>query len=93
MKLEIVSPEASIFKGEVNSVSVPGTEGSFQMLKNHAPIVSILQSGNVIITANKFDFNKESIDSFKKINDQNYSLNINSGTVEMKDNKIIVLVD
>ena len=93
MKLEIVSPEASLFKGEVSSISVPGVEGSFQMLNNHAPIVSILQAGTVNITADKFAFSKESAMSFTKINDQNYSLNITSGTVEMKDNKVIVLID
>jgi F-type H+-transporting ATPase subunit epsilon len=39
MLLEIVSPEASLFKGEITSVSVPGVDGSFQILNNHAPIV------------------------------------------------------
>jgi F-type H+-transporting ATPase subunit epsilon len=40
MLLEILSPEASLFKGEITSVSVPGLDGSFQILNNHAPIVS-----------------------------------------------------
>lgn len=93
MLLEIVSPEASLFKGEVTSVSVPGVEGSFQMLNNHAPIVSILQNGKVSIIADKFAFSKESAASFTKITDQCYTLNISSGTIEMKDNKVIVLVD
>lgn len=47
MLLEIVSPEAVLFKGEVQSVSVPGVDGEFQMLNNHAPIVSILTEGFV----------------------------------------------
>jgi F-type H+-transporting ATPase subunit epsilon len=47
MKLEIVSPEAVLFSGEVTSVSVPGIDGEFQMLNNHAPIVSILTKGDV----------------------------------------------
>ena len=51
MILEIVSPEATLFKGEVTSVSVPGINGEFQMLNNHAPIVSILGKGNVKINA------------------------------------------
>jgi len=93
MILEIVSPEASLFKGEVTSISVPGKEGSFQMLNNHAPIVSLLQAGKININADKFSFSKESSELFTKINEQNYSLNISSGTVEMKDNKVIVLVD
>jgi F-type H+-transporting ATPase subunit epsilon len=49
--LEILSPEASLFKGEITSVSVPGLDGSFQILNNHAPIVSLLQKGTVSITA------------------------------------------
>ena len=43
MYLEIVSPEATLFAGEVTSVTVPGVEGEFQMLNNHAPIVSTIK--------------------------------------------------
>jgi F-type H+-transporting ATPase subunit epsilon len=93
MILEIVSPEASLFKGEITSISVPGVDGDFQMLNNHAPIVSLLQKGTVKITAPSFKFSKETADLFTKINDQNVSLAISSGTLEMKDNKVIVLVD
>ena len=49
MLLEVVSPEATLFSGEVNSVAVPGTNGAFQMLDNHAPIVSLLGPGKVKI--------------------------------------------
>tara|TARA_R110002126_G_scaffold88940_1_gene212868 strand:+ start:255 stop:536 length:282 start_codon:yes stop_codon:yes gene_type:complete len=93
MILEIVSPEASLFKGEITSISVPGVDGIFQILNNHAPIVSLLQKGTVNITATDFKFNKETAGLFSKVNDQNYTLAISSGTIEMKDNKVIVLVD
>jgi F-type H+-transporting ATPase subunit epsilon len=93
MLLEIVSPEAKLFSGEVTSVSLPGVDGHFQMLNNHAPIVSILQQGLVKITASSFSFTKESENLFTKVNDQNYTLTISSGTIEMKDNKVIVLAD
>ena len=93
MILEIVSPEASLFKGEVTSVSVPGVDGSFQILNNHAPIVSILQKGTVSIVAQSFNLNKEADTLFVKQNEQNYSISINLGTLEMKDNKVIVLID
>ena len=93
MILEIVSPEASLFEGEVTSVSVPGVDGDFQMLNNHAPIVSILQKGIIKISASNFVFEKDIDDKFTKVNEQNYTLSISSGTIEMKDNKIIVLVD
>jgi F-type H+-transporting ATPase subunit epsilon len=93
MILEIVSPEALLFKGEITSVSLPGVDGSFQILNNHAPIVSILKKGTVNIAAPSFKFSKEVSSRFTKINDQNYSLEIISGTIEMKDNKVIVLAD
>ena len=93
MLLEIISPEAKLFSGEVTSVTLPGVEGSFQILNNHAAIVSILEKGEVKIAASSFHFGKDVIGKFTKINDQLYTLAINSGTIEMKDNKVIVLVD
>ena len=93
MILEIVSPEAVLFKGEITSVTLPGVDGSFQILNNHAPIVSILKKGTVNIASQSFNFSKEVASRFTKINDQNYSLEIVSGTIEMKDNKVIVLAD
>ncbi len=93
MILEIVSPEASLFKGEITSVAVPGVDGDFQILNNHAPIVSILKKGSVNIVAQSFNLNKEAIALFVKQNGQNYSIAINSGTLEMKDNEVIILID
>ncbi|MFN7674864.1 F0F1 ATP synthase subunit epsilon [Flavobacterium sp.] len=93
MILEIVSPEATLFKAEVTSVSLPGVNGSFQILNNHAPIVSILKQGTIKIEAPSFKFEKEVVEKFTKVNEQNYTLEINSGTIEMKDNKVIVLAD
>ncbi len=93
MLLEIVSPEATLFKGEVTSVMLPGLLGSFQVLNNHAPIVSTLKQGTVKVTAPNFKLNKEVANKFVKINDEKFNLEITSGTIEMKDNKIIVLAD
>ena len=93
MLLEIVSPESKLFQGEVTSVSLPGVAGSFQVLNHHAPIVSTLKEGVIKIAAASFNFNKEVAEKFTKINEQLYSLKIASGTIEMKDNKVIVLVD
>ncbi|KAB1156897.1 F0F1 ATP synthase subunit epsilon [Flavobacterium luteum] len=93
MLLEIVSPEAKLFSGEVTSVSLPGVDGSFQILNHHAPIVSTLKEGVVKMVAPSFIFNKDIRDKFIKVNEQNYTLSITSGTIEMKDNKVIVLVD
>ena len=52
MYLEIISPEATLFSGEIESLTLPGTNGSFQLLENHAPIVSTLQAGVVKIKGN-----------------------------------------
>ena len=60
MYLEIISPEATLFTGEVDSVKVPGSAGDFQMLNNHAPIVSTLKKGIVKISG-KIDLDQELI--------------------------------
>ena len=92
MYLEIVTPEATLFSGEVDSVAVPGINGEFQMLKDHAPIVSLLGKGTVKIYGN-VELAKEVKDKFTTGDKSETLLAINSGTIEMKDNKIIVLAD
>ncbi|THD69537.1 F0F1 ATP synthase subunit epsilon [Robertkochia marina] len=92
MYLEIVTPEATIFKGEVTSVAVPGVDGEFQMLNNHAPIVSILGKGKVKIYGD-VNISKEFAGRFSKGEKNETILPINSGTIEMNDNKVIVLAD
>jgi F-type H+-transporting ATPase subunit epsilon len=78
MRIEIVTPDKKIFDGEIKSVRVPGKKGSFQVLKDHAPIVSTLESGPVIMV----DMDgKETI------------LEIQGGVIEVKANKIILLAD
>jgi len=49
MKIEIITPDKKIFDGEIKSVRVPGKKGSFQVLKDHAPIISTLDNGSVRI--------------------------------------------
>jgi F-type H+-transporting ATPase subunit epsilon len=78
MKIEIVTPDQKIFEGEVKSVRVPGKKGSFQVLKDHAPIVSTLENGPVIIVAPD---GKETI------------YEIDGGVIEVKANNIILLAD
>ncbi len=92
MFLEIVSPEATLFGQEVTSVSVPGINGEFQMLNNHAAIVSVLGKGTVKIQGDALEIAEEFQANFQK-EGANYSIAINSGTVEMKENKVVVLVD
>tara|TARA_R110000868_G_scaffold80158_6_gene227994 strand:- start:2549 stop:2827 length:279 start_codon:yes stop_codon:yes gene_type:complete len=92
MYLEIVSPEATLFSGEVESVSVPGVNGEFEMLKDHAAIVSLLKEGFVKIAGN-ITLDEEVQDKFTKGAKNTTLLKISSGTIEMKDNKVIVLAD
>ena len=78
MILEIITPEKQVFSGEVTSVQFPGINGGFEILNNHAPIISTLGKGEIrIITTDK---NTEKFD-------------INGGVIEMQNNKIIVLAD
>ena len=67
-------------------------DGEFQMLENHAAIVSLLQAGKVKVKGN-ITIDEAFADKFSKGNNGETILNISSGTVEMKDNKVIVLAD
>jgi F-type H+-transporting ATPase subunit epsilon len=78
MFIEIITPDKKIFSGEVSLVQLPGTDGSFEILNNHAPIISTLAKGKIKI-----------IDAEK--NTQFFE--INSGVVEVQKNKIIVLAE
>ena len=92
MQLEIVSPENTLLNANVDSVLVPGTDGSFQMLDNHAPIVSTLISGTIKILGEIENSDKLS-DLFSIVSPKEIHLTITSGVVEMKENKVIILTD
>lgn len=92
MQLEIVSPEARLFSGEVNSVTVPGALGSFQILNNHAPVVSTLVKGRVKIQGD-LQLETKALEHFTKEDQNTYFFDINSGAIEMRNNKIILLTD
>lgn len=97
MFLEIVTPEATLFSSEVDSAIVPGVLGDFEMLNNHAPIVSLLKKGVVKIKTHNqgpIDFEELHPEVVPHPKDKKtLTININSGTIELKDNKIIVLAD
>jgi len=97
MHLEIVSPEAVLFSSNVDSISVPGTDGEFQMLNNHAALVSTLKEGTIKIHVHTQE-HLELDNLHGKIvshadDDKVLTLVISSGTIELKDNKVIILVD
>ena len=97
MYLEIVSPEATLFNANVDSVVVPGINGEFEMLPNHAAVVSLLKKGTVkvkIHTQEHKVFDELHALIVPHFDDAKVlTLEIKSGTVEMKDNKVIVLAD
>lgn len=92
MHLEIVTPEASLVSGEVKSITVPGIDGEYQMLDNHAATVSLLEAGTVRFEGNP-TIAEGHESKFTKSTDGKWSLAITSGTVEMNNNKVIVLAD
>lgn len=92
MQLEIVTPEQTLYSGEVESVSVPGISGEFQMLDHHAPIVSLLAEGKVRIFGT-VELDKAVKDQFTKGSDGTTDYHIKGGVVEMKNNKAVVLAD
>lgn len=81
-----------MFTGNVTSVTVPGVDGEFQMLNNHAPIISLLQEGKVKIKGNVV-IEESNKGKFSKAANGDTLLYITSGTVEMKNNKVIILAD
>jgi F-type H+-transporting ATPase subunit epsilon len=78
MHLDIITPVTKLYSDEVSLVQLPGINGLFEILKNHAPIVSSLEKGTIKI-----------IDSKKKT----FTIKISGGVVECKSNHIIVLAD
>jgi len=78
MHLEIITPEKKLFSGETELVKLPGTEGSFEVLMNHAPAISTLAEGKIKV---------------KEPNGNVTYFEITGGVVEIKSNNIIVLVD
>jgi len=92
MILEIVTPEATLLHSEVDLISVPGVNGEFQMLNNHAPIVSLLVNGAVKFEGTNIVIEEQFKDKFTN-NKGEFTLPIKSGTIEMKENKVIILAD
>lgn len=92
MYLEIISPEATLYTGNIDTLTVPGANGSFQVLENHAAIISNLVSGTVEFKGT-FDASNTFEAPFEKIDSNIVQLKVSSGTLELQDNKLILLVD
>ena len=78
MHLEIVTPEKSLYSGEVTLVQLPGKNGSFEILKNHAPIVSTLEKGVI---------------KLRPVEGEDIFFEVSGGVVECKKNVISVLAE
>ncbi len=78
MFLQIITPDKKVFEGEVDSATFPGTKGSFQVLTNHAPLISTLAQGNIVYVSKA---------------EGRRSLMVDGGVVEVLNNKISVLVE
>jgi F-type H+-transporting ATPase subunit epsilon len=77
LTLEILSPEKRLYKGNVVLVQLPGTLGSFEILFNHAPLISTIEKGTI---------------KFIDIERNKLNFDVQGGVVEVKRNKIVVLV-
>jgi F-type H+-transporting ATPase subunit epsilon len=77
VQLEILTPEATLFKGEVTSVKFPGTAGQFEVLDNHAPLVSTLEKGKIRV---------------RKSGGEDQYFDIEEGFVEVLKNRVVVMV-
>ncbi len=77
MHLDIITPEKNVYSGEVEMVNLPGSDGSFGILKDHAPLVSTLKAGEIKVVEN----------GSEKL------FSVNGGVVEVNNNKIIVLAE
>jgi F-type H+-transporting ATPase subunit epsilon len=78
MLLEIIAPDHQLYSGEVDLVQVPGSMGSFEILRNHAPIISTLEPGKIKIVEQ---------------NGTVRFFEVDGGVIESKNNKIIILAE
>ena len=78
MNLEIITPDRSVFTGEVSLVQLPGIDGSFEILNNHAPLISVLKKGKIKI---------------KDLKGQEQFFEVNGGVIEVLKNKVLILAE
>lgn len=76
MHLEILTPDKALFSGEVESVNLPGSKGQFEVLKNHAALISSLDKGTIKV---------------KNFDGSLVTFEVKGGVVEVLNNKVVVL--
>ncbi len=82
MKLEILTPEKTLYRGEIDSITLPGAAGSFQILNNHAPIIASLTKGMLTLTAGTIIKEMEVEDGFVEVHDNTITVCVE--TIEPK---------
>ncbi len=93
MQLQIITPEQVIFDGEIDAITLPGKDGEFQILNNHAPIVATLGEGTIKIAvqdAKAFENNSGKVYTSPS-HAKTVLFDIKGGTIELSNNKVIVL--
>jgi len=78
MKLEIITPDKSVYSGEVSLIQLPGIDGSFEILNMHAPLISVLKQGKIKIKDEK---------------GQEQFFEVNGGVIEVLKNKVLILAE
>jgi F-type H+-transporting ATPase subunit epsilon len=96
MLLEVITPDETLFKGNVAQVILPGLDGSFGILNDHAPLVSALSKGNVRVDQLVAENDSQAFNGKYNIENKgqaSFSFEINGGVIEVKDNRILVLAE
>jgi F-type H+-transporting ATPase subunit epsilon len=78
MELEIITPDRKVFKGTAESVQLPGSDGYFEILNSHAPLIASLGSGTIKV---------------KEMDKSSLNFTVNGGIVEVLNNQVIVLAE
>ncbi|MFK8161181.1 MAG: F0F1 ATP synthase subunit epsilon [Lewinella sp.] len=95
MQISVLTPDRTIFSGSIKSVSLPGVEGSFQLLNNHAPLVSALSQGKVTLetAGGAYTFFDEDTNATAEGADaRSLTFTIDQGFVEVLNNEVNLLV-
>ena len=79
MKIEIVTPDSTIYEGDVSLAQLPGLDGSFEVLNNHAPLISVLKKGRIKL--------------INKGEKEEQFFEIKGGVIEVINNKVLILAE
>ncbi|QDP86585.1 F0F1 ATP synthase subunit epsilon [Chryseobacterium sp. SNU WT5] len=93
MNIKILTPEFVVFEGEVKSVLLPGKNGEFQIMKDHAAIVASLNGGKIKVFTD--EIKEEYAQHFTRENEKEsaFSFHMKSGVIEFSNNKGIILAE